>query len=183
VNATKQIAMLILVSLAACTKPPEDVVFYCGPDGGASGRMRIDFDTLTVSGVDSSSMMDPFSISGFVGIRNPYPILVFEPSIDPKTLSESMSAAGYIFTFQSLESEVRDWWVITARPNPDAMAPGRTPTNLTSTVLYSPSDGVLAISTSPLGEGRTFSSNYVPCGPKALSYADLYTAAQSVAPQ
>jgi len=181
VNTTVLIAIPILVCLGACTNPAEDVVFYCGPDGGASGKMRIDFEELSVSGADSSFTMEPFAALGFAGFRNPYPVLVFEPSINQTALSESLSALGYVFSFQSLQSEQRDWWLITALPSPGVLTPGGTLSNLTSTVLYSPSDGVLAINTSPLGEDRTFSSNYVPCGPKALNYADLYKAAQSAA--
>lgn len=182
-NMATRVAMLALVCLGACTTSPQDRVLYCGPDGGASGKMRIDLGTLTISGADTSAMVKLFSNDSFVGFTNPFPMLVFEPSIDPKTLSAGTSAEGYLFTFQSLQSDERDWWLITARPDIDSTANGKTTSRMTSAVVYSLADGVLAINTSPLGEGRQFSSNYVPCGPKALSYADLYRASQTVAPQ
>jgi hypothetical protein len=177
VRTTKWLVMLIVACLCACGDAQDDKLFYCGTDGGASGKMQLDLAALKISGADTSSSMEPFSTDAFAGFRRPFPILLFDESLESKNVPQSVGAAGYQFTFQSLQSEERDWWMIAARPNADSQSESAQ-TKMSSTILYSPSQGVLAIHTAPLGEGRLFVSQYVPCGPRALQYADLSQAAR-----
>jgi hypothetical protein len=175
---TRLIAIaVILLTLCGCAKDRLRI-YYCGPDdtSGSTGRLTIDLRTLRVSDTDTSSVMDPTEAGPFVVIHKPFPVLLFDGSVDLKLLAQEYTDSSHVFTFTSLGSEQRDWWVVTARPNLHSNPPSDS--NISSMVLYSVSDGILSFNTSPMGHGRTFSVNHVPCGDATLTYDDLLMVAR-----
>jgi hypothetical protein len=170
--------LLAVFALAGCANV-DHMVEYCSPQRlDAPDRMQIDLRERRVIGPDSHSKLVSFRRGDVVWIEHPFPLLVFRDGDQNQGLMGDHLASDYVFSVKSLESAQYDWWLIEARPR--ATEQNGHPTTLTSTVLYSSTSGVLALNISPQLGGTDFSSNYVPCARRALTFQDLVEGAHEL---
>lgn len=161
---------MAIVFVSSCADSEEEIL-YCNPDDQSRprGAMHIDLNNRVISEEGTSSSIELMKVGNLVGFVWPFPLLIFDDSVDRGELQEEIVSGDFRFRFTSLESNHKDWWLITASPKDmEDVKKGY------SMILYSIQDGVLLMNfSSDLDWDWEFVSNYVPCTNRTLRFDDL----------
>jgi hypothetical protein len=152
-----------------------------------SEGLRIDLDNMVTSTSDTSFPIELFRHGDFIGFHYPFPLVLFDGAAERSVIEATQETFGgdHIFSFSSLESESEIWWLINARPA-DTVPGASERTNQTSTILYSRTDGVLAIIQTPLDKNplnlqpppsAEIPHSLISCGDRPLTFEALSQAA------
>jgi hypothetical protein len=118
----------------------------------------------------ASSFIGTIEHGTVVGFDMPFPMLLFDDSVDRSQLERGIESRNHKFRFISPESTQSDWWIIIATVNPqDAKRKEELP-RTNARILYSLQDGVLSIS---LSSSLKPVINLVPCTNRTLKYGDV----------
>lgn len=164
---------LILAGLLICSCDRSvDEISYCDPEdkNWNKGTWRIDLARKYVYGQDVSSFIGTIEHGSFIGFDTPFPILLFDNSVDRSRLTQEIESENYKFRFISPEPTHSDWWIIVATINAQSGKRNEESPRTNAKILYSIQDGVLSIS---LSSNLKPVINLVPCTNRTLKYRDI----------
>jgi hypothetical protein len=160
--------LLVAFWLASCHTMSSHIQ-YCDGSQSQSGRAT-QFDLVSGRAIVGGRIdIHPLTQGAFLGFGLPFPLLVFDPTVELASLRSQMDVGDYQFTLQSAGRDGRDWWLIYGEPKGEAVSR----TRMRSTVLYSPSRGVLAITYGSNLMPDGLFSTLIPCEGRTLTYRDL----------
>jgi|SRR5215472_5700881 len=164
---------LILAALlvSSCNKSVNQIA-YCDPEdkNWDKGTWRIDLENRQVYGQDVSSFIGTIEHGNLVGFDMPFPILLFDDSVDRDQLKRGVKSANHTFQFIPLEGAQSDWWMIVATMNAQSDVRNKDLPRTNAKTLYSLQDGVLSISVSSSFKPVI---NLLPCSSRTLKYRDI----------
>lgn len=163
--------MLAALLVGSCNKSRDEIA-YCDPQDidWNRGTWRIDLGNKHIHGDDVSSYIGTIEHGSLAGFDVPFPILLFDNSVDRKQLEQGIESANYKFRFVPVGSTDGDWWIIDATINDQSSRRKENLPHTNTKVLYSIQDGVLSIS---LLSNLNPVINLVPCTNRMLKYRDV----------
>jgi len=176
-NSCNVAILICLFALASCQQSESGIAFCGFRDGASVEKSYFNFNdsgNFRLYGADTSYKLEILENDVAKGFVSPFPLAL--PIIHLKQLETPLTwrLGEFEFTVTTVSPTDPDWVLIHAQPAKDTLTkkPDHISTRQTS-VLYSISDGVLAIRQRTTLEGLTIQGASYLCAPKSFHAADF----------